>query len=763
MRVLHVSGMIVWGAMVAVLVCLPGVAGAATVVNFPDAGLEAAIRDEISKPTGDIYDTDLDDVFLLYADDQGIVDLTGLEYCVNLMILGLEINQISNLGPLSGLDLLMVLSVAENNVSDLTPLGALPSLTDLEVSSNPLSDLSPLATIPTLERLYAENTQVTNLGPLAGLPTLFDLDLMSNNISDLGPLAGITTLAFVLLSDNQISDLTPLAGLTQLQELYLAMNQIQNVAPLAGMADLWTLDLGANQVHNVGPLAGLSSIEELRLPLNQIADIAALAGLDTLQFLELNMNVISDFGPLVGLTALDNLYLSNNQATAIGPLVANPGLEAGDVVNISHNWLDVTPGSQPRTDIQTLLDRGVNLTWEDQDAPTPPGAPIGLTAAVNGANDVVLNWTDMSVDERGFTVQRRIQYADGSWGDWGTLRWLCPNTQTFTDDTVAADGTYKYRVRSHNLAGPSSWTPPVTIWRGLQGPAAPSNLTAVHLPGSNDVQLDWEDNSGNEAKFTVQRRHRRADMTWTDYVTLGDVGPDATAYLDADIQQGAWYKYRVRASNPVGPSNWAVPALVQCETSPKPPEKVRAQLVHANSDARVEWEDHSAVEDGFAVQRRMETAPGVWSDWTELRQTAADVTVFIDTSLPGDGTYQYRVRSFNALGFSGWPPAAQVVVVRGSGTSVGGVNVMQVNDQCVNVVYSLSADADITIEVRNIAGRLIRTIPCGSSSAGLNTATWNLRNATGAPVPAGLYLCTITARSEDGSQATAVRTASVRR
>ena len=32
---------------------------AQTVVTFPDPNLEAAIRDAINKPTGEIYDTDL--------------------------------------------------------------------------------------------------------------------------------------------------------------------------------------------------------------------------------------------------------------------------------------------------------------------------------------------------------------------------------------------------------------------------------------------------------------------------------------------------------------------------------------------------------------------------------------------------------------------------------------------------------------------------------------------------------------------------------
>jgi len=69
----------------------------------------------------------------------------------------------------------------------------------------------------------------------------------------------------------------------------------------------------------------------------------------------------------------------------------------------------------------------------------------------------------------------------------------------------------------------------------------------------------------------------------------------------------------------------------------------------------------------------------------------------------------------------------------------------------------------VVLQVRNIAGRLVVEVPCGEACAGLNTATWNLRNAAGAPVPAGTYLCTLTARSPEGSQTSTIRTMQVRR
>ncbi len=53
-----------------------------TPVTFPDANLEAAIREAIDKPEGLIFTSDLDELTSLKT--KGITDLTGLEYCSNL-------------------------------------------------------------------------------------------------------------------------------------------------------------------------------------------------------------------------------------------------------------------------------------------------------------------------------------------------------------------------------------------------------------------------------------------------------------------------------------------------------------------------------------------------------------------------------------------------------------------------------------------------------------------------------------------------------
>ena len=95
---------------------------------------------------------------------------------------------------------------------------------------------------------------------------------------------------------------------------------------------------------------------------------------------------------------------------------------------------------------------------------------------------------------------------------------------------------------------------------------------------------------------------------------------------------------------------------------------------------------------------------------------------------------------------------------------VTGVTTQQVSGQQAAITYALSAAAQVDIQVRNIAGRLIRQLQAGAlQPTGVNTAQWNLTNAAGSRVPAGTYLCVITARTEAGQQASCLHPITVNR
>jgi len=267
-------------------------------ISFPDQNLEAAIREAVGKPTGDIYEADVENLTSLYAPERGIVALTGLEHATSLTHLYLD----------------------SNNISDISPLASLSSLTDLYLGWNKISDISQLGNLTSL--------------------TLLRLD--SNNISDISPLANLSSLTDLYLGSNKIGNISQLANLTSLTLLRLDSNQISDISPLATLSSLTELDLGRNEIGDTSPLGELTSLTDLDLHSNHIGDISALANLTSLTSLRLDSNQISDISSLADLTSLASLRLDSNQISDISPLVANAGLGEGDMVDLGYNPLSDT-------------------------------------------------------------------------------------------------------------------------------------------------------------------------------------------------------------------------------------------------------------------------------------------------------------------------------------------------------------------------------------------------------------------------------------
>jgi len=202
------------------------------VVHFPDPNLEARIRKAIDKPTGPIYRSDLVGLTLLSAGGSSIADLTGLEYCTDLVELRLANNQISDVSPLAGHTSLRSLSLGNNPISDISPLAGLTGLRYLALYSTLARDLSPLKNLTNLGALSLGSCDLTDISALASLTGLYWLDLDWNGISDISPLANLTNLAELYLGNNRISNIWPLAGLTNIHLLDLSYNQISDIKPL---------------------------------------------------------------------------------------------------------------------------------------------------------------------------------------------------------------------------------------------------------------------------------------------------------------------------------------------------------------------------------------------------------------------------------------------------------------------------------------------------------------------------------------------------
>ena len=117
-----------------------------TVVTFPDANLDSAIRHALrSDRVGGIPVSELAELTVLATGS--VTDVTGIEHLVNLTKLnlsGLSYNRVSDLSPLTNLTSLTELNLLGNRISDLSPLASLTNLTELVLHNNEISDLSPL-------------------------------------------------------------------------------------------------------------------------------------------------------------------------------------------------------------------------------------------------------------------------------------------------------------------------------------------------------------------------------------------------------------------------------------------------------------------------------------------------------------------------------------------------------------------------------------------------------------------------------------------
>jgi len=230
-------------AILLISVSLPAFA---VVVNFPDPGLEAAIRDAIGKPTGDIHDTDLSGLTELSASDRGISNIEGIQNCADLERLYLNGNHISDISLLAGLSKLEHLWLQGNSLVNLSALSSIVSLRVLRLSGNAISNVSPLAGLTSLEFLYLDDNLITDIAPLAGLSSLFKLVLWGNQISDITALSVMVSIETLILGfcdgGNQISDISALSNLTNLSLVWLRSNLIVDIAPLVSNAGIGSGD-----------------------------------------------------------------------------------------------------------------------------------------------------------------------------------------------------------------------------------------------------------------------------------------------------------------------------------------------------------------------------------------------------------------------------------------------------------------------------------------------------------------------------------------
>ena len=165
-------------------------------------------------------------------------------------------------------------------------------------------------------------------------------------------------------------------------------------------------------------------------------------------------------------------------------------------------------------------------------------APTNLTITANSITSCTLNWTDNSVGEQGFKIDRKKDSESWVIG----YQTVGENKESFSETNLQPNSTYQYRVYgycgdevSSNVESQIEMTFP-----------APTNLE-INQTFFTFCELTWDYSGfGDENGFKIKRKLQNG--YWNEVATLGI---NDRNYEDTDLTTGETYSYMVYAYNSV--------------------------------------------------------------------------------------------------------------------------------------------------------------------------------------------------------------------
>ena len=238
-----------------------------------------------------------------------------------------------------------------------------------------------------------------------------------------------------------------------------------------------------------------------------------------------------------------------------------------------------TTGTEPLTVYSFAVDLAPG-TYPEIDVPFLSGNHSGGTVTVPSFSTntpgalALVGW--ISIDNNTWGAPTTGWSSPGSQSQWRNGNGS-DNSIALAFRNLASAGATGSIARAQTASGPDNGLYFRMAFKATQltpatPPSDPANLLASASIGQ--VELTWEDTATNEFAFQIERC---TNAGCTNFAPLTGVGANVTSYRDTTVAATTIYRYRVRANNVFGPSQYTTSADV---TTPTPAFAFRGVGTH---------------------------------------------------------------------------------------------------------------------------------------------------------------------------------------
>lgn len=298
----------------------------------------------------------------------------------------------------------------------------------------------------------------------------------------------------------------------------------------------------------------------------------------------------------------------------------------------------------------TLNDGQMNISFSDSvhvcaiEILPNPKVPTGFAASKISSDNVELNWGVVDGADS-YNIYRALASSE----DYKKIG--SSATTEFTDYTVTADTTYKYKISSAKEYSESDLSDAITVTtKKLAIPSQPQGLTVGKIR-SLSVELSWDILTSAQS-YNIYRTVAGQEL----YTKVGNA--TTNSFADKTTTPNTTYYYKITAVNSFGESDYSDAVSVTTVENPglvTVPTGISTEVATASA-IKVSWNAVNGKE-GYNVYRKEENA----KDYVKIGTLAAES--YLDTATKPNVAYSYAISAYNELGES--DKSAPVTIKRG--------------------------------------------------------------------------------------------------